>query len=118
VKFIDKNFPLPQTFNIGVSSYLFSPSNPLISSLGESSVLLSYDMIQPRDYDQLHSVGVEYSFQHMIFLRGGYTFNSSQEKLSAGIGLIVADNRIDYSFSDYGTYLGSVHRISIGFDLH
>ena len=118
VKFIDKNYPLPQTFNIGVSAHLFSPEDPLISTIEDHSLLFSYDIIQPRDYDQMHSMGLEYSFKDMIFLRGGYTFNSDQEGLSAGVGLNVDKYRVDYSFSDYGEYLDSVHRITIGFELN
>ncbi|PIP77564.1 MAG: hypothetical protein COW85_08320 [Ignavibacteria bacterium CG22_combo_CG10-13_8_21_14_all_37_15] len=56
VKFIDKSYPLPQTFNIGVSSYLISATDPLLMSLDDQSLLFSYDMIQPRDYDQMHNV--------------------------------------------------------------
>lgn len=117
VKYFDKSYPLPQTFSIGISSYLLSPDEPLISSLGEQRVLLSYDMIQPRDYDQLHSIGIEYSFKEMLYLRGGYTFNSDQEGISAGIGIKYQNYRIDYSFNDYGNYLDSVHRVSIGVEI-
>ncbi len=117
IKFIDKNYPLPQTFNIGVSSYLFSKSDPLLTDLGDNNLLVSYDMIQPRDYDQMHSIGLEYSFQEMLYLRGGYTFNNDQEGLSAGLGLVVNNYRVDYSFSDYGEYLESVHRMTIGFEI-
>ena len=118
VKFIDKGYPLPQTFNIAVSAYLFSPEDALISSLGDSRLLLSYDMIQPRDYDQMHSVGMEYSFDKMFFLRGGYTFNSDQEGLSAGVGININNYRVDYSYGNYGEYLDSVHRITVGFELN
>lgn len=118
VKFIDKSYPLPQTFNIGISSYLFSPNNPLISSIGYQTLLLSYDMVQPRDYDQMHSVGMEYGFNEIIFLRGGYTFNSDQEGLSAGIGLKYSNYRIDYSFNNHGEYLDSVHRLTIGLEIN
>ena len=117
VKFIDKNYPLPQTFNIGISSHLISSNDPLISSIEDHSLLVSYDIIQPRDYDQMHSMGMEYSFKDMIFLRGGYTFNTSQEGISAGVGFALNEYRLDYSYSDYDKYLDSVHRITIGFKL-
>lgn len=118
VKFIDKSYPLPQTFNIGISSYLISPNDPLITSLDNQSLLFSYDMIQPRDYDQMHSVGLEYGYDNMLYLRGGYSFNNDQEKLSAGLGLKYEKYRIDYSFNDYGDYLKSVHRITVGFEIN
>lgn len=115
VKFVDKYYPLPQTFNIGISGYLFSPNDPLISKVDDQSLLISYDIIQPRDYTQMHSLGFEYSFNNMLFLRTGYTFNNDQEGISAGLGVIVNNCRIDYSFSEFGKYLGSVNRISVGF---
>lgn len=117
VKYFDKSYPLPQTFSIGISSNLISPVDPLITSLGDQKVLFSYDMIQPRDFDQLHSIGIEYSFKEMLFIRSGYTFNSDQEGISAGIGVKYQNYRIDYSFNDYGKYLDSVHRVSIGIEI-
>ncbi len=117
VKFIDKSYPLPQTFNIGISSYLISPNDPLITSFENQSVLLSFDLVQPRDYEQMQSVGLEYGYNDMIYLRGGYSFNSDQEKFSAGIGVKYENVRVDYSFNDYGDYLDSVHRMTIGFEI-
>jgi hypothetical protein len=118
VKFIDKSYPLPQTFNIGISSYLFSNNDPLISNTGDHSLLLSYDMIQPRDYDQMHSIGLEYGFKDMIYLRGGYVLNNDQEGIAAGIGVLYKGYRIDYSYNDYGQYLNSVHRFTIGYEIN
>lgn len=117
VKFIDKSYPLPQTFNIGISSYLVSPFDPLLTSLDNQSVLFSYDLVQPRDYEQMHSFGLEYDYNNMLFLRGGYSFNSDQEKFSAGLGVKYENFRIDYSFNDYGDYLKSVNRITVGFEI-
>ena len=116
VKFIDKYYPLPQTFNIGVSTYLFSPNDPLIEKLDNQSLLFSYNIIQPRDYTQMHSLGMEYSFYDAMFLlRSGYTFSNDQEGLSAGLGLNIENIRVDYSYSDFGKNLGSTQRISVGF---
>ncbi len=118
VKFIDKSYPLPQTFNIGISGYLFSPNNSLFAKVEDQSLLLSYDIIQPRDYTQMHSLGMEYSFQDIVFLRCGYTFNNDQEGISAGAGVSLNNCRIDYSYSGFGQYLGSVQRITVGFGIN
>jgi len=64
------------------------------------------------------TVGLEYGYQGMLYLRGGYSFNSDQEKLSAGLGLKYQNYRIDYSFNDYGEYLNSVHRVTVGFEIN
>jgi hypothetical protein len=114
IKFVDKKYPLPQTFNIGISSYLVSPVDPLISSIGEQSLLISYDLVQPRDFDQQHAIGLEYSFNGMLFLRGGYLFNGGQQDLSLGAGIDYLGYTVDYAYNSYGEHLGSVHRISIG----
>jgi hypothetical protein len=51
----------------------------------------------------------------MFFLRGGYQFNTDQQSWSAGLGVQFNDLRIDYSYNDFGQYLDSVHRITIGY---
>ncbi|MBU1097594.1 MAG: PorV/PorQ family protein [Bacteroidetes bacterium] len=118
VKFIDKSYPLPQTLNLGISTYLFSQNDPLIADAGDHSLLLSYDMIQPRDFDQQHAVGIEYSFNNMLYLRGGYLFNNDQEGICAGAGFQFMGYKLDYSFNDYGEYLDSIHRISLGLSIN
>ena len=117
IKYLSKSYPLPQTFNIGISGYLISPSDGLITNAGQQKLLLSYDMIQPRDYDQQHGIGIEYSFNDMIFLRGGYRFNGDQQGVSGGLGFMFNDYRVDYSYTDYGDYLNAVHRFTVGFNL-
>jgi len=118
VKYVNKKYPLPQTFNVGISAEIFSSTNPLLFKVEDQKLLMSYDIVQPRDYTQMHSLGMEYSYKDMVFLRTGYTFNSSQEGLSAGFGICFQGGRIDYSYSDFGQYLGSVQRITIGFGLN
>jgi hypothetical protein len=116
VKFIDKSYPLPQTFNIGISGYLFAPGDHLIGDLANNKLLIAYDLTQPRDYDQQHVVGIEYSFEDILFLRGGYKFNSDQEGISAGGGVHFQNYRVDYSYNDYGDYLNEVHKFTVGFE--
>lgn len=118
IKFIESSYPLPQTFSIGISSYLFSNDDPLIGNLGNNSLLVAYDLIQPRDYDQQHAIGLEYSFDEMIYLRGGYLFNGDQEDLTAGIGLRYNNYKIDYSYNNMGEYFGNTHRFTIGFEIN
>src|ERR1035437_101107 len=115
VKYIDQAFPLPQTFTIGVSSFLLSEKDPLIAQSDQHSVRIAYEMVQPRDYDQQHCVGMEYGFENLFFLRGGYQFNTDEQSWSAGLGLQYNGLRIDYSYNDFGQYLDSVYRITIGY---
>lgn len=118
VQFIDRSYPLPQTLTIGVSTKLIGADDPLITSLGNNSLVVSYDLEQPRDYDQQHNVGLEYSFDNKLFLRTGYKFNGDQEGLSVGGGVNYAGYKVDYAYNDYGSYLGSVHRVTIGININ
>ncbi len=117
IKYISTSFPLPQTFNIGISGYLFSPGESLLMNIPDQSLLLTFDLVQPRDYNQQNSWGLEYSFRNMIYLRGGYKFNGDQEGLRAGVGFKFNNYRIDYSFANYGSFLGDVHRFTVGVEL-
>lgn len=117
VKYVDEGYPLPQTFDIGVAAYLFGPENSWLFSSAQQKMLLSFDLLQPRDYDQQFNAGVEYAFQDIIALRAGYKMNYDEVGLTLGFGLNYNDYRIDYSFNDFGDYLDSVHRFTIGFNL-
>ncbi|MBU0476269.1 MAG: PorV/PorQ family protein [Bacteroidetes bacterium] len=115
--YLDKNYPLPQTLNIGISAYLFSDDNSLFAKLQDHSLLLSTDIIQPRDYNQQYAVGLEYSFSKMLYLRSGYLFNDDNKGINLGAGISYKGTNVDYAFSNHGDFLGSVHRISISVSL-
>ncbi|MBI9071473.1 MAG: PorV/PorQ family protein [Melioribacteraceae bacterium] len=117
ITYIDKNYPLPQTLNIGVSAHLFSDDNPIISTSDDHALLISTDIIQPRDYDQQYAIGVEYSFLKMLYMRGGVLLNTDNGGLNLGAGVSFQGTKVDYSFSDHGEYLGSVHRISVSLSI-
>jgi len=114
VKYIDESFPLPQTFNLGISGYLIAPQDNFLFSTTHHSLLFAFDMVQPRDYDQQYNVGLEYGLREMLFLRGGYKINYDTAGLCLGAGLKYRNIRIDYSFNDHGQYLGAVHRFTLG----
>ena len=118
VKFVEKSYPLPQTLALGISTYLFSNNNSLISDIENHSLLISYNLSQPKDYSQQHNVGMEYSFSQMFFLRAGYKINYDEEGLTLGAGVNYEGYRVDYSFNDYGEYLGNVHRFTLGFSFN
>ncbi|UCH62520.1 MAG: PorV/PorQ family protein [Fidelibacterota bacterium] len=114
VKYIDESFPLPQTFNLGISGYLVAPQDNFLFSTTHHTLLLAFDMVQPRDYDQQYNIGLEYGLYDLIFLRSGYKINYDAEGLCLGAGLKYGNIRADYSFNDNGRYLGLVHRFTLG----
>ena len=110
-----KAFPLPQIFNIGISGYLIGAQDALMMDSESQSLLVAFDLIQPRDFDQQYNIGLEYGFARILFLRGGYKINYDSESFSLGFGIAYSNIRVDYAYSDFGDYLDSVHRFSIGF---
>lgn len=118
IKYIDNSYPLPQTFNLGLSGYLISGNDFFIFPSENNSLLFAYDLSHPRDYNQQHHLGLEYSFNNLIFLRGGYKINYDEEALTFGFGVNVSSLRVDYSYGNFGDYFDAVHRFSLGFNFN
>jgi hypothetical protein len=108
---------MPQTFNIGVSAYLISGGENMWFNSSDQTLMIAADLVQPRDYDQQYNVGLEYGFKNLLFLRGGYKLKYDQEGMTFGFGLNYTNVSIDYSYSDFGDYLDSVHRFTVGFSI-
>ncbi len=116
VEYYDKSYPLPQTMNIGVSAFFISPEHNLFLSTTNQSLLFSFDIVQPRDYDQQYNFGMEYAFADLFFFRGGYKVNYDTAGLCLGFGVKYKIIKVDYSYNDYGDYLGDINRFSVGFE--
>lgn len=117
VTFVDEDYPIPQTFALGVSGYLASSKNSMFIASDKSRLLYTFELIHPRDYDQQYKMGLEYSFSDMLFLRAGYKINYDVEGLSLGAGIRLRNLRFDYAFSDFGAYLSPVQRVTLGFSI-
>ena len=115
--YFDQRFELPLTLDFGLAMDLFRLLDASPGS-GNSRLTLAMDWVHPRDYSERLHVGLEYGFMEMFFLRGGYKFNYDEENLSAGLGVHVEAGgygiRADYAYSAFGTFFGSVSRLSLG----
>ena len=116
IKFRDDQFPMPLTFKMGLAMDLMD----FWPNLRENhSLTLAVDVLHPRDnYERVHA-GIEYWLMDLIALRSGYKFNYDEESFAAGVGFKISlggmAGTIDYSYTDFGSYLGSVNRFSFGF---
>jgi len=102
-------FDPPTVFRYGIA---FEPIEN-----ARQKLTTSLEMDQPADNRQLLKAGLEWTWQGHMALRGGYSFNADQLKLSAGAGLYTSIGRakttVDYSYTD-GGYLGGINRVALG----
>jgi hypothetical protein len=103
-----QSFSPPTIFRIG---FAFEPYQDKINKL-TTSVQLNH----PADNSESLSLGAEYSYDSIFFLRGGYKVNVDEQSYSVGAGVCVdarfALASFDYAFTPYQR-LGDVHRFSL-----
>jgi len=103
-----QSFAPPTIFRIG---FAFEPYQD-----EQHSVTTSIQLNHPNDNSENVSLGVEYSWSRMLFLRGGYKINVEEQNYSFGAGINVpisiAQFTLDYAFANF-EQLGSAHRFSI-----
>ncbi|MBN1350743.1 PorV/PorQ family protein [candidate division KSB1 bacterium] len=116
--FENEEFMIPQTYKIGISADLFQllPYSP-----GENhSALLAIEGVDPSDRPEFLNLGLEYTLMNMISLRGGWAAQRAQDGVGgicAGAGFNLNteafSGRVDLAYSDFGSILGSVMRVSL-----
>ncbi len=112
VSYLTYPFELPLTFRAGISSaFVDTDENKLV---GE------FDFITSSDVQEQYAIGLEYTWNNLLCLRGGYLFGQDQFGLAGGIGLKYIsggfDSSIDYSVNPINNF-GLVHRISLNIGL-
>lgn len=117
IQYYDKPYPLPQEFHVGISSNLIDAENSLVILSPGQKLLIAAEMMHARDYDKQFNLGMEYSIQNMISLRGGYKLNRDEEGLTLGVGLNMKGIRFDYAYDQYGDILSSVHKFTFGYGI-
>ncbi len=113
LNYVDENFELPLTFNVGVSMNLMDLREMESSA---HALLLSVEAERPRDFAEQIRIGGEYSFSNIFFLRAGYVAPTDEEGVNLGAGLHydVSDVGVgvDYAFTSFGIF-DNVHRFSL-----
>ncbi len=103
-----QEFSPPTMFRIG---FAFEPY-----MTDEHRLTSSIQLNHPNDNSENVSLGAEYAWKNLFFLRSGYIFNADTKNYTFGAGLKVptgiANITFDYSFTNL-LELGSAHRLSI-----
>ncbi|MCI0691618.1 PorV/PorQ family protein [candidate division KSB1 bacterium] len=117
IGFESQSFPLPITFRFGAAvDVLYGETNKL---------WLAAQLLQPNDNLRSESIGVEYGYRDLIFLRGGWKIDEENdgpdkdgfaETLSFGAGLNLSvsgfTGKFDFSWSQM-SYIDDLVRFSI-----
>ncbi len=107
--FIEEAFALPMDFKIGAAvDVLNRPSHRLTLAVQGS---------HPSDNEERRNVGLEYCWQNMATLRGGYKFQYDEETYAFGGGfhhrIASFGLGVDYAYCPFRN-LGDAHRFSLG----
>jgi len=111
------NKPLPLTYRFGaaidVNTLLF-PNN------SNHVITLACEALHPKDFSERMHLGLEYVFDQMFSLRGGYKINYDEESFTGGVGIRASMKGIlmqfDYAVTNFGAF-GIVNRFSLGLQL-
>ena len=110
-----EKFDLPLLFRFGISSDIIRDK--------DNRITIAVDAVHPNDHTEFINSGLEYAWNEMIYIRGGYNslFEEDSEKgLTLGVGLHyriidLVKIKIDYAYQDFGR-LNNVQYISLGID--
>ncbi len=115
---ITDDFPLPLTFRLGIENELLGPASAFAKN-ETHKLILSMDGIKPSDYVVYGSVGFEYAWKNIAFIRGGSHFGHDTAGMSAGVGVNIRLGTmalsVDYAFVDYDI-LKHTNQFAIGLE--
>ncbi len=120
-----QSYPLPLTFRMGLAVDLLGKSSEFIQQ-EKNRVTLAIDANDPNDAFLRSNFGIEYEWNSLLSLRGGYRglaierdpmkdYSTSSYAFGAGIkyDLKTVQFQFDYAFADYRV-LGSAHHFTLG----
>jgi hypothetical protein len=112
------NVDKPKSFNTYSLpiNFRFGAAIDLLNS-GAHRLTGAADMVHPNNNLEQYNMGVEYSFNQLFFLRGGYQMEADEGGLAMGLGVQTKMSGnlsllFDYSYADLGI-LTSAHRFSL-----
>jgi len=114
---VTESFSLPMTFRIGFANNIVGPESEFIKSKNHK-FLISMDAINPIDFTLYGTMGMEYGFADMFFLRAGTHFGHDTADMSLGAGLQINSDAfsmgLDYAYVNYGI-LDYTHQFGLNF---
>lgn len=111
---IDEQLPL--LFSFGASINVMEIIDEEVSK--NNDITIAMDFLHQNSYSERVNLGMEYTFQEMLSLRGGYQTNRDLASWSGGLGFSTTlsdyDIEVSYSYSRFEIF-DSVNRVSLIF---
>ena len=112
-----EGYDIPLVFRIGLSGALVG-SNAFMHMPGPHEVRLSAEAINTNDFSERLHFGLEYTFNDLFILRGGYRLNYDEGSWSLGAGINPEVGgirmRFDYAYVGY-SFLAAPQRLTVSF---
>ena len=106
---ITKKFSVPLTFRLGLQKDILGNEE------SANHLTVSMDAINPIDYTMYYSIGIEYSWAKLAFIRAGSRLSHDTAGISFGGGIKLRGIMVDYAYVDYGI-LTETHQFGISLD--
>ena len=107
-------FPIPLTFRVGIMNNLVGPDNNSAIINQNHRLTLSMDAVNPLDYHLNSSLGMEYSWNELIFVRSGFHLNHDTAGGSVGFGVLYNNIALDFGWANYAI-LKSTWQLGLSF---
>ncbi len=111
---ITDEFSLPLTFRLGIQNDLIGPKSALMN-IPNHRLSIAADGINSMDYTVYGTIGAEYAWQEIAFLRFGTHLGHDTAGLSCGAGIKYRGINFDYAYVNYGV-LETTHQVGIGLE--
>ena len=111
IKYEEIGFQLPLTFTLSTSLELLNFTS---MASEDHHLLMVVDAVHPRSHPEFINMGVEYVWQNIFSLRGGFATGQDERGFAGGFGLNQFGLSIDYAYTPFGIF-GNIHRFSVGF---
>jgi len=116
-----ESWGLPLIIKVGIGWDIISNTDALMWS-EMHKLKFGIDANHPMDAPEYLSIGTEYGWHNIVFLRGGYSFNNGEERdysFGGGLRWAISNSFIfnfDYAYVNYQR-MGAIHNITVSVGL-
>jgi hypothetical protein len=113
-----KSWPIPTSYRLSLALNILARNNAFWENVELNSLIMTLDAIHLNDNPEHFSIGLEYGFRDMFFIRSGYRGNTDERGLTAGGGIHIGLGgetkfKVDFAYADFGIF-DNIQQFSVG----